>query len=100
MPGPGEEEFISPWCPQQPHSCVDIPQEDKPGSAFLILEMLWVWFLLSLSLHEELCQSLVRTGPLKPISGNVVPAEVPEIPLGASLTALLERGTHEAELLL
>lgn len=39
VPSPGQEEFTNPWCPYQPPSCVGVPQEDKPGSTVLILEM-------------------------------------------------------------
>lgn len=96
---PGEEEFCSPWCPWQ-LPAVLISHRRILEVHFWFWRWLWVWFLLSLSLEEELCPSWVRTGPLKLLSGNVVPVKIPEIALGASLTALLVRGAHNAELLL
>lgn len=57
-------------------------------------------FPLILGVHKQLYQSSVRTGSLKPVSENLVPAKVPVIALRPPLTALLAKGAPKAELLL
>lgn len=79
---------------------VGIPQEDKPGSTVLILEMALGFVSAESQFTGRALSVFGENWTSKTHCWECCTCKIPEIALEASLTALLGRGAHKGELLL